>query len=85
MQVGVFMQVRLMHDITCLVMNEFNKLDKPSETKKKRTLKIPLEKPFFTDLYSCKLSKKLSKFYFIWSRALRFLEAHIQRFKEVFP
>ena len=34
MQVGVFMQVRLMHDITCLVMNEFNKLDKPSETKK---------------------------------------------------
>ena len=46
-------------------MNEFNKLDKSSETKKPRTLNIPLETPFFTDLYSCKLSKKLSKFYFI--------------------
>lgn len=85
MQVRVFMEVLLMHDIICLVMNEFNKLDKSSETKKPRTLNIPLETPFFTDLYSCKLSKKLSKFYFIWSRALRFLEAHIQRFKEVFP
>lgn len=85
MQVRVFMEVLLMHDIICLVMNEFNKLDKSSETKKPRTLNIPLETPFFTDLYSCKLSKKLSKFYFIGSRALRFLEAHIQRFKEVFP
>ena len=85
MQVRVFMEVLLMHDIICLVMNEFNKLDKSSETKKPRTLNIPLETPFFTDLNSCKLSKKLSKFYFIGSRALRFLEAHIQRFKEVFP
>lgn len=65
MQVRVFMEVLLMHDIICLVMNEFNKLDKSSETKKPRTLNIPLETPFFTDLYSCKLSKKLSKFYFI--------------------
>lgn len=65
MQVRVFMEVLLMHDIICLVMNEFNKLDKSSETKKPRTLNIPLETPFFTDLYSFKLSKKLSKFYFI--------------------
>ena len=65
MQVRVFMEVLLMHDIICMVMNEFNKLDKSSETKKPRTLNIPLETPFFTDLYSCKLSKKLSKFYFI--------------------